>query len=114
MLKSYEYSGSDPNGWNSLRYWRFYDAPGVNWWLRLDLDRSVSAIDNIVKSNKTGGWNSDSLAESPPSWPKLKPCTNKGPSVKYDHFMRTSMDKNKENEKYFTLKISIVALIRYV
>ena len=38
----------------------------------------------------------------------------KGSFVKYDQFMRVSVDNNQENEKYFTLKMSIVALIRYV
>jgi len=36
----------------------------------------------------------------------------KGPSVKYDHVTRVSMDKNEENEKFCLLKVSIQILIR--
>jgi len=34
-----------------------------------------------------------------------------GSPTKYDHFMRVSMDKNEENEKCYSLKISIITLI---
>ena len=35
----------------------------------------------------------------------------KGPSTKYDHFMRVCTKENEENEKFPTLKISIITLI---
>ena len=35
---------------------------------------------------------------------KMKKLTKK-PSTKYDHLMRVPMNENKENEKYFRLKI---------
>ena len=38
----------------------------------------------------------------------------KGPSTKYDHFMRVCTNKNEENEKYFWLKILIITLIEHV
>ena len=45
---------------------------------------------------------------------KMKNLQLKGPSTKYDYFMRVSMDKNEENEKYCLLKKTIITLIEHV
>ena len=40
--------------------------------------------------------------------------SSKGPSTKYDHFMKVSMDKKEENEKNNRLKILIITHIEHV